>query len=100
MSDHPFSTDGKSDIPTSAGRKSWFREDIKRPLFPERRRDGEERSDRDYAEALRHFAREWVEYYIAYYERRAQRCRIGGITIRSIAFTAMVLGGVILVGRM
>jgi SMODS and SLOG-associating 2TM effector domain 2 len=70
------------------------------PTFPEPLVRGEPIGDYAYAVKLRDFATRWVLYFIDYYDKRAWRCRVGVTLIRGVAFSAMVLGGVILVGRM
>ena len=73
----------------------WGRSSV--PEFPDRR--GERQNDNAYAKALRKFGKDWVEYFIGYYTRRASWCRRGSYFIRGIAFVGIVLGGAILVCR-
>ena len=67
-------------VPRTAGWKLVWQENMKPPNFPERSH-GDELSDTNYAKELRKFATDWVEFFIAYYEKRARRCRVGAIGI-------------------
>lgn len=78
----------------------WGKKRMETPKFPDRRLNGEIQTDEIYTETLREFAKQWVEFFIRYYEHRTLKCRVGATLIRTVAFTAMVLGGVILVCRM
>lgn len=81
-----------------AGR--WTSAKRRPPEFPQRLVDGEEQADSLYAERLRNFATDWVQFFIDFYEKRARRCRLGAFAIRFVAFGGMVLGSMILVSRL
>jgi len=70
------------------------------PKFPERVVNGDYQADAEYAERVRIFATHWVEFYIDGYKHRSKHSKYLALTMRTVAFIAIVFGGVILVGRM
>jgi hypothetical protein len=57
------------------------------------------KSDAEYAEQLREYAKKWVDFHLSQYRSRKWKVQFCATAFRAIAFMSMVLGGVILVGR-